>query len=250
MHGRCGYMRPIIGITCKTTDWWTGAGNGLGVGYISAIEHAGGIPILLPLIQDDSCIAESFSLLDGLLLPGGPDVDPLLYAEEPQPVMGQLDVSKDRVEMSLIPRALELDLPILGVCRGIQILNVAAGGTLYQDVSMSSSNALKHRQEAPGSYATHAISIQEGSRLLEILGQSEMRVNSFHHQAVKEPASGFVISAVTQDGIIEGIESPHHSFVIGVQFHAELMWQSNSSVNNLFAAFIRAAEAYKQQKSA
>jgi len=241
-------MRPVIGMTCKTTDWWTGSGNGLGMDYISAIENAGGIPILLPLIQDDSRIADSLNLIDGLLLPGGPDVDSLLYHEEPQPVMGQIDVDKDRVEMQLIPGAFELDLPILGICRGIQILNVAAGGTLYQDVSMGSSSVMKHRQEAPGSYATHAINVKEGSRLLDIMGKSEIRVNSFHHQAVKKPAQGFAVSAVASDGIIEAIESLDHSFVIGVQFHAELMWRDHPSVNNLFTEFVRAAGTHKQKQ--
>lgn len=237
-------MRPIIGITCTTTD----SKNGIGTSYISAIEHADGTPVLLPMVQNDICIADFLSLVDGLLLSGGVDVDPFLYGEEPRPAMGKIDVSKDSVEMSLIPRALEMDLPILGICRGIQMLNVAAGGTLYQDISMSSDAVLKHRQDAPGSYATHIIHVQEGSRLLDILEQSAIRVNSFHHQAVKKAAPGFMISAVSRDGIVEGIESTHHSFAIGVQFHPELMWQNNPSISSLFVAFVRAARTYKQHQ--
>lgn len=239
-------MRPVIGITCTTTD----SGNGIGTSYISAIEHAGGTPVLLPLIQDDSCIRDFLSLIDGLLLSGGVDVDPYYYGEEPQPELGKIDVDKDRVEMSLITGALEMALPILGICRGIQILNVAAGGTLHQDIYSNGGATLKHRQDAPRSYPTHAINVQEGSRLLDILGHSTIRVNSFHHQAVGKAAPGFAVSAVTCDGVIEGIESSHHDFVIGVQFHPETMWQNNPPITNLFAAFADAAKAYKQQKEA
>jgi len=239
-------MRPIIGITCTTAD----SRNAIGISYISAIEDSGGTPILLPLVQNSSCIADFLSVIDGLLLSGGVDADPFLYGEEPRPALGRIDVDKDRVEMLLITKALEMDLPVLGICRGIQILNVAAGGTLYQDISMCSGIVLKHHQDAPRSYATHVIEVQEGSRLLNILGQSSIRVNSFHHQAVKKAAPGFIVSAVARDGIVEGIESAHHSFAIGVQFHPEMMWQNNPPMTALFTAFVSAAETYKQRQKA
>lgn len=242
-------MRPIIGITCTTIGSdESNASHGIGVNYINAVEHAGGTPILLPLIQNDSCITDFLNIVDGILLSGGVDADPFLYGEEPQPKMGRIDVDRDRVEMSLIPRILEMDMPVLGICRGIQSLNVGAGGTLYQDISMIPSTTLKHRQEAPRWYGTHTIYIQEGSRLLDILGHSTIRVNSFHHQAVKEAAPGFVISAVTSDGVIEGIENTQQSFAIGVQCHPEGMWRNNSSIANLFIAFVKAAEMYKQSQ--
>jgi putative glutamine amidotransferase len=237
-------MRPIIGITCATKN----SANSIGTRYTDAIEHAGGTPILLPMTQNDLCLADFLSVIDGLLLSGGVDVDPFFYGEEPRPEQGTIDVARDRAEMSLIPRAIEVDLPILAICRGIQMLNVAAGGTLYQDVSMASNTILKHRQEAPGSYATHAIDVRERSHLQSILGQSEIRVNSFHHQAVRDPASGFAVSAVACDGIVEGIESRHNSFVIGVQFHPELMWQNNPPIASLFVAFVNAAKAYNQKQ--
>ena len=238
-------MRPIIGVTCTET----GSGeiesrNGIGTSYVVAIEHAGGTPILLPMAQNESCIADFIEIIDGLLLSGGVDVDPLFYGEEPRPGLGRIDVAKDRVETSLIAKAIEIGLPILGICRGIQMLNVAAGGTLYQDISTSCDGALKHRQEAPGSYATHAIEIQEGSRLLEILGHPTIRVNSFHHQAVREPAPGFMISAVSRDGIVEGVEKTRGSFAIGVQFHPERMWQNTPPIADLFVAFVSAAQEY------
>ena len=142
-------------------------------------------------------------------------------------------------------------MPIFGICRGIQMLNVAAGGTLYQDISMHSSPVLKHRQDAPGSYGTHAIDVYEDSLLLTILGSSTVRVNTYHHQAVKEVAPGFKVSATARDGIIESIESSTHSFAVGVQFHPERMWENSPPMNKLFAAFVNAAGKYsKEQKAA
>ncbi len=164
--------------------------------------------------------------------------------------MGKIDVGKDRIEMALIHKTLEMDMPVLGICRGIQMLNVAAGGTLYQDIYMSPNPTLKHRQDAPRWYATHDIQIQEESRLLDILGHSTIRVNSFHHQAVKEAAPDFVVSAVANDGIIEGIESTRHDFAVGIQCHPEGMWQKNPPIANLFVAFVEAAEAYNQRRKA
>jgi putative glutamine amidotransferase len=239
-------MRPVIGITCTSTGS-DNSSHGIGVTYISSVEHASGTPILLPLIQSDSCIEDFLGLMDGLLLSGGVDVDPFLYGEESQPKMGTINVDKDRVEMILASRALEMDMPILAICRGIQMLNVAAGGTLYQDMSMISNAVLKHRQDAPRWYGTHTIHVQEGSRLMDILGHSTVRVNTFHHQAVKDTAPGFVVSAVTSDGVIEGIESTRHTFAVGVQCHPEGMWQNNPTIANLFVAFVKAAKAYKQQ---
>lgn len=239
-------MRPIIGITCTATD--SDKSHGIGVSYIDAIGHSGGTPILLPLPQSDLCVADFLDLIDGLLLSGGVDVDPFLYGEEPQPKMGRIDVSRDRVEMLLIPKALEMNIPILGICRGIQVLNVSAGGTLYQDIYTNSKATLKHSQNAPEWYGTHAIHVQEGSRLLGILGQSMIRVNSFHHQAVKDVAPDFMVSAVSSDGVIEGIESTRYNFAVGVQCHPEGMRQNTPPIANLFAEFVKAAETYRQQQ--
>jgi len=235
-------MRPIIGITCSTTE----SGYSVVASYINAIEMSRGIPIPLPSVKSEECILEFVNLIDGLLLSGGVDVDPYFFGEEPKPLMGKIDVERDYMELFIIPKALEIDLPILGICRGIQVLNVAAGGTLYQDISMHTESILKHRQDAPGSYATHFIHVQPKSKLMEILGKPLIRTNSFHHQAVKEVASGFIVSAIAEDKIIEGIESTKHSFVIGVQFHPESMFQNNPPIINLFDSFVKAAKTYKQ----
>ena len=242
-------MRPIIGITCGTSGTDSNLSeNSIGGSYISAIESAGGTPLVIPITQNEACLEDSIELIDGLLLSGGVDVDPSYFGEEAEPGLGRVDADRDRVELYLTTRALEKDLPILGICRGIQVLNVAAGGSLYQDINTDLSNILKHRQVAPGWYGTQTIDVKKGSRLLDILGQPMIRVNSFHHQAVKKVAPGFTISAVARDGVIEGIESTNHRFTLGVQFHPEVMWQNNPPISAIFTAFINAARAYKQER--
>lgn len=243
-------MRPVIGITCGATGSDTSSPEiSIGANYISAVENAGGTPIVLPLTRNPSCLEDFLNMIDGLLLSGGVDPDPLFYGEEPHPALGRIDVDRDYVEMQLTTKALKIGVPILGICRGIQMLNISAGGTLYQDIHANFSNILKHRQSAPGSYGTHTIDIREGSRLLEILGQPRIRVNSFHHQAVKKVAENFMVSALACDGVIEGIESTCHDFAIGVQFHPELMWQSDPSMMALFSAFVNTARVYGQKRN-
>jgi len=242
-------MRPIIGITCGTSGTESSLSeNAISGSYISAIESAGGIPIVIPIVQDEACLDDSLGLIDGLLLSGGVDIDPSYFGEEAEPGLGRVDADRDRVEIYLATKALKKRLPILGICRGIQILNVAGGGTLYQDINTDLNNIQKHRQTAPGWYGTQTIDVKEGSRLLDILGQPTIRVNSFHHQAVKKVAPDFVVSAVARDGIIEGIEGTNRSFTIGVQFHPEVMWQNNPPITALFTAFINAGKSCKQER--
>jgi len=242
-------MRPIIGITCGTSGSDGNLSeNSIGGSYISAIENSGGTPMVIPITHNEACLEDSIGLIDGLLLSGGVDIDPSYFGEEAEPGLGRVDADRDRVELYLTKKALGKDLPILGICRGIQVLNVASGGSLYQDINTDLSNILKHRQVAPGWYGTQTIDIEKGSRLQDILEQPTIRVNSFHHQAVKKVAPGFVISAVARDGIIEGIEGTNRRFTIGVQFHPEVMWQNNPPINALFTAFVCAAKLYKQQR--
>ncbi|HGJ66618.1 TPA: gamma-glutamyl-gamma-aminobutyrate hydrolase family protein [bacterium] len=240
-------MRPIIGITCGTSDLNTNDSY-ISNEYISAIESAGGTPIVLPLAKNESSFDGYISIIDGLLLSGGVDMDPSYFGEEPIQALGRIDVERDRIEIHLATQALKLNIPIFGICRGIQTLNVAGGGTLYQDIYSDLNNLLKHRQTAPGSHATHSIKIKEGSKLATIIGQTEFRVNTFHHQSVKDLATGFAISATASDGIIECIESTKHPFAIGVQFHPERMWQNSEPMLALFKAFVDAGISYKEQR--
>lgn len=182
--------------------------------------------------------------LDGLLLAGGVDVAPAEYGEFPHPNLGRVDALRDTTELTLARWALAADLPILGICRGIQMLNVAAGGSLYQDVPAQLPNAGRHAykpSESPWEVPTHHVRVAETSRLAHELGAHSMMVNSFHHQAVKQPATGLIPVAWADDGVVEGLEGPHQRFVIGVQWHPEGMFLTDPIARRLFAAFVAAA---------
>lgn len=205
------------------------------------MEAAGGIPVILPVLPSPR-IPELGRRLDGILLAGGVDVDPGLYGEEPLPGLGAVTPERDAFELALVRWAWEEGLPLLGICRGIQVLNVAAGGTLFQDLSSQlSSGLLKHEQKAPRWHETHLVRVAGGSRLARILGREELRVNSFHHQAVREVAPGWRAVAWAPDGVIEGIESSEHPFALGVQWHAEGMWDRHPLHLRLFVALVEAA---------
>lgn len=234
-------MRPLIGIT---------AGNSLDDGYARAVEAAGGIPAVLSL-QDPAGAGDALARLDGLILGGGPDLDPFHFGEEPLPETGRIDPERDAWELVLARVALVAEVPVLGICRGIQVLNVAAGGSLYQDIGRQVRGALKHNQDAPRWYPTHGVAVQPGSRLAATLaatlaapagaGPLFIRVNSFHHQAVWELAPGFVASARAPDGVVEGIERPGATFALGVQWHPEAMWQREARALALFRGLVEAS---------
>jgi putative glutamine amidotransferase len=235
-------MKPIIGITCLH-DWAEGRHRQNDT-YINAISKAGGIPILLPCLTDANDIETHLTLVHGLVISGGPDADPCYFNAEPEPGLGAVNPEMDAYEVPLIQRALELDMPILGICRGEQMLNIAAGGTLIQHIPASVAGALKHRQEAPRHYPTHTVQVAAETKLAAMLGEGVLRVNTFHHQSVRDLAPGFVCSAVASDGIVEAIESSTHSYAVGVQWHPEGMWNTEFNYDGLFDGFIVAAGVY------
>jgi len=227
-------MRPFIGITCSEKS--------VGLSYIKAIEHAKGVPIVLPVIEEQSAFSRYLEIIDGLLLSGGVDIAPLLFDEEPHPKLGEVQEKRDSIELFLTKQALKLNMPIFGICRGIQTLNVAAGGNLYQDISQHPHATIQHSQNADRWHGSHTILIQPDSLLFRIINKKSVVVNSYHHQAVKKVANGFVVSANAKDQIIEAIESTEHDFVLGVQFHPELMWERNAAMFALFEAFVEACK--------
>lgn len=241
-------MNPIIGVTCGTSDIESNDSS-VPNSYIQAIEYVGGTPIILPLVKNKCSYIDFINIMDGLLLSGGADVDPSYFDEEPIPALGRIDENRDKIEIFLAKKALEMEMPILGICRGIQTLNVSAGGTLYQDIQSQCGNVIKHRQTASGTYPTHAINIKKYSRLSKITECDNIRVNSFHHQAVNRVANNFIVSASTSDGIIECIESTNHPFAIGVQFHPERIWENNPAITAIFSALVDSAKLYKQKKN-
>jgi putative glutamine amidotransferase len=205
------------------------------------VIKAGGIPVILPILCDEESIRRQIELLDGVLLSGGVDINPLVYNEEPSPKLGYIFPDKDTFDLLIIKIACELKKPILAICRGHQILNVAFGGTLYQDLSDIEGCYIKHQQQAKDGAVTHTLNIVENSILHNILGSSIIS-NSFHHQSIKDLAPGFKVTAYSKDNVIEAIEKCNEKFVVGVQFHPEIMTAYNDKkMLKLFEAFINAS---------
>jgi len=234
--------KAIIGITCYH-DWPEGRHRQNDT-YIEAIKKAGGLPILLPCLSALADIHQHLDLVHGLLISGGPDVDPLFFGEEPEMGLGKIHPLMDAYEIPLIKEALRRDMPLFGICRGVQMLNVAAGGTLIQHIPHTVAKSLLHQQQAPRSYMTHAVTLRQGTQLAAIFQADSLRVNSFHHQAVGKVAPGFVISAQALDGVVEAIESGDARFAVGVQWHPECMWNEEHNYDAVFTAFVAAAVNY------
>jgi putative glutamine amidotransferase len=210
--------------------------------YSRCVESVGGLPVLVPVVEKPETIQAVIQRVDGLILTGGPDICPRFYGEEPILGMGEMDYSLDVMELEAARSADKRNIPILGVCRGIQTIAVAFGGTLYQDIPTQVSPCIDHGQKADKGVNTHRITITNPSRLFNILGEETLWVNSRHHQAVKTLPRGFVATATATDGVIEAIERPHHPFLLGVQWHPEGTWIRDDASRRLFGALVQAAE--------
>lgn len=206
--------------------------------YVVSVLRAGGIPIVLPLMESQKVIEATVGIIDGLLVTGGADVNPLLYGEEPTPKQGYFCSFRDQTDLFSIRSAAECHKPILGICRGLQIMNVAFGGTLYQDVSDAGGVAQKHFQESQPYSASHTVMIEKKSRLYQLLGDT-IQANSFHHQAAKSIAPGFWVGAKAKDGIVEEIEKESEDFVVGIQWHPEMMAaHGDKTMQSIFNLFV------------
>ncbi|RJX29135.1 MAG: gamma-glutamyl-gamma-aminobutyrate hydrolase family protein [Dethiobacter sp.] len=236
-------MLPI-GITCVYNENFNF--TRLSFDYIRSIEKAGGIPVPVSILKEES-IPGFLKIIKGLVLSGGGDVDPLYYGEEPLPGQGEISPLRDRIEIELTRAALRKNLPVLGICRGAQVLNIAAGGSIYQDISLKEGMILEHMQRAPRHHLFHDIKILEDTLLYRIFRERKtLRVNSFHHQAVKKLGDGFRVSAVASDGVVESLESEVHSFALGVQWHPEaLAVKEIWGGQEIFDVFLRAVSLFK-----
>lgn len=232
-------MQPLIGISCSYEQ--KEGRYHLAEAYVEAVIAAGGVPVILPGSWSIKKAAPYLKAVKGLILAGGGDVDPAYFNEEPHPNLGEITPSRDRFEIMLVKSALRMNKPVLGICRGIQIINIACGGTLIQHIPAVVKKPLKHSQAAPRDHATHRVFIDKSSRLAKILQTDAIRVNSFHHQAVANPAVGFNVSAISSDSVIEAIEHPKYRFVHGVQWHPECMVINDKASRLLFKAFVTEA---------
>jgi putative glutamine amidotransferase len=221
----------------------------MGHSYIEELRKVGAVPWVIPLIpHDPGTLQEIFNRLDGVFITGGVDVDPNRYGEEKTPLCGTIDPDRDAVEIALLQHALKQQLPVLAVCRGIQILNVTCGGTLYQDVSAQVPAALKHDYfptpaQPSRKYLAHDVTVKPGSRLNRILGDAVVPVNSMHHQAIKDLAPNLAATSFAPDGIIEGVEGIDSQYLVAVQWHPEELTETHAGMARLFTTFTAAASA-------
>lgn len=212
-------------------------------GYMGGVAMAGGLPFLLPLELNEGMAEQILDRCDGFLFTGGPDIDARVFGEENLKCQGGISPRRDELELELAKLAVLDGKAILGICRGIQLINVVMGGSLHQDIyqGRDPGTMLKHWQEAPDWYPVHDVKIERGSKLYQIIGTDRLAVNSYHHQAVKECGRGLAVTARTSDGIIEAVESTDDRFITGVQWHPELMWRNDIQQIKLFAALVEAA---------
>ena len=217
--------------------------------YVSALEQAGAEVRELTPARDR--LPAALDGCDGVLLTGGPDVDPMFYGDGERHETVEIEAARDAYELALAREALERDVPLFAICRGAQVLNVAAGGTLIQDIPSQHPTQLTHSRTEPKNFEAHEIAVRPGTCLAVLLGDrgraAHVPVNSRHHQSVKTPAPGFVVSATAPDGVVEAIERPDARFCLGVQWHPENFWRTGE-FSGLFNGFIDAARRFKLRK--
>lgn len=237
-------MKPIIGVTTDSERKNGYYYQVLNEWNLRSISDNGGIPFMFQITTDDEIIEKYLEMVDGILFSGGYDVNPLYYGEEPIKDIGLIDYERDEFELKLYKKAAEKNIPILGICRGAQIMNVAAGGNLYQDIYYQRQNTNCHSYDISKALEFHNVEIITDSKLFEILKVKELRTNSLHHQSIKETGKGYKPTAFAKDGIIECIESENLTFAMGIQWHPEVMYNKLPIFANIFRAFIEHCENY------
>jgi putative glutamine amidotransferase len=247
--------RPLIGVTTQTLHAIEGIPDALPQSvvmnqrYYVAATMAGAAPVLIPLLDDDpETLRAIYDRLDGLLIPGGVDMDPENFGEERHPKLGRLDPARDRVELTLTRWAAQDGMPVLGLCRGLQVINVALGGTLWQDLESQYPDAIKHDYYPTYGFErdhlAHEVALERTSRLRHLMELDRIPVNSMHHQGIKQLAPALVASATAPDGLIEAAESANGQFLLGVQWHPEVFELSDPHTRHVFRAFVEAAQGF------
>ncbi len=257
-HSRMRPSRPTIGITTQTLqaiegipavlpDSWV-----MNQRYIFATTAVGGVPWMIPLLdEDEETLRTIYDRLDGILIPGGVDMDPATFGEPRHPMLGAVDPARDRAELQLTRWAVEDRKPVLGLCRGIQVINVALGGTLYQDIATQVPAAIKHDYYPTAGFErdhlAHEVSVASGTRLSTVMERHRFLVNSMHHQGIKTLAPELVPSARAPDGLIEAVEAGSDHFMVGVQWHPEVFEMTDPGTRDLFQEFIGASQKWRHE---
>jgi putative glutamine amidotransferase len=234
--------KPVIGLSCSYEKDDKNHRIFLNHDYLNAIRHFGGIPVVLPSEGSPEELTYLVSQCDGILLTGGMDIEPSLFGEEKWNDTVETTPDRDRSEALILNLAQQRALPILGICRGIQMLNVYFGGNLYQDIPTQAPSQVTHSMGAALGKTCHSCHLTPGTPLQRLLGRDEIPVNSFHHQAVREVAPGFEVMGRCEDGIIEAMYDPTHPFCWAVQWHPERIWEAEDSSAAIFQAFIDACK--------
>ena len=247
-------MRPLIVVT---TTLGTGGSHQLpavklNVQYVTAVEEPGGAAVLVTPAHDPETVRALVGMAHGLLLTGGEDVDPRRYGQAPHPTVGDVTPARDAMEMAALDEAMRRGIPVMAICRGIQLLNVALGGTLYQDLPSQRPGAIVHEQEAPVGHRWHTATVREGSGLRGIFGSGELFINSFHHQGIDRLGQGLVATVWAEDGLVEGVEGTDYGWMYGVQWHpergeAETPADQRDPDRRLLWAFVDAARDFMQR---
>ena len=231
--------KPVIGVVplvdAEKQSYW------MLPGYMRGLEAAGAAPVMLPLTADGAVLERLTTLCDGILLTGGQDVEPALYGREKSPACGETCPARDAMERRLLELALARDLPLLGICRGIQLLNAALGGTLVQDLPGERPSAVTHRMQPPYDRAAHTVRLLPGTPLASLLGMETLGVNSCHHQGIGALASPLREMACAPDGLIEAVYLPDRRFAWAVQWHPEFSFETDENSRRIFQAFVAAA---------
>lgn len=234
--------KPIIGVVPlvdkQRDSYW------MLPGYFEGVIEAGGVPVMLPLSDDETTLDQALSACDGLLITGGQDVSPAVYGEkDPATValVGETSPERDVMEAALLPRAIENDLPVLGICRGIQVINALLGGTLWQDLPAQHPSAVEHHGKPPYDAPVHTVEVLPKTPLAAAISAGEHAVNSYHHQAVRELAPGLQAMAVSPDGLVEALWRPESRFLWAVQWHPEFAHRVDKAARQIFSAFVDAA---------
>lgn len=243
---KAGQRRPVIGITGNYSD----TNCALAEGYYKYVLLAGGIPLVIPPYEETDNLGELLDRIDGLILSGGGDINPLFLGEEPVVELHSINHKRDLQELVLTRLAADRQIPMLGICRGIQVMNAAFGGLLYQDIhTQLEGKRIKHDQNLNRSYASHTVEVEKDSLLYTLFNKERLEVNSFHHQAVKTPAPGLRTVAMSTDGVIEAVESTEHKSILGVQWHPECFCLAgDDSMAPLFNWIVGEARSFAQAK--